>query len=370
MTARSQRSCSARQGGGIDEARRTRILVGDRRRRRARWLSLVRGGGARCRSSPARRCPRSSRSPSSAYVTGCCWASGRSRCTAKALDDPLFKAKVDEADKATGGKFGPFCRRCHGPVANMTSQDGLPSRCHRRQRRGSCAPSATRSSAMSRPHRQRAAPPRAHRDDAGSAQGRAGAALHAVLAAPHNHRRSAAAATTSTTRSTACISRPPTTSGRRVRRRAKGIQCQDCHMSESPPTVGPSTGFAAEAAPERDNIYHMTFAGAQVALGNAAARHGAAPERGRRSRSQAPEVVSAGTSAEVTVMVTNVGAGHYLPTGVTDIRQMWLSVVAVDDERQRDRDRADACSAPSSRTRTASTRWRSRTLSVSPRTTA
>ena len=42
----------------------------------------------------------------------------------KALEDPLFKAKVDEVEKAAGPAFGKFCRRCHAPVANMTSQDG------------------------------------------------------------------------------------------------------------------------------------------------------------------------------------------------------------------------------------------------------
>ena len=33
----------------------------------------------------------------------------------------------------------------------------------------------------------------------------------------------------------------------------------------------------------------------------------------------------------MTVTITNVGAGHYLPTGLTEVRQMWLQVVAVDE---------------------------------------
>ena len=62
----------------------------------------------------------------------------------KALDDPLFKAKVAEVDEATGGKFGKFCRRCHGPVANMTSQDGLAEHVAGRCPGGGAARSATR----------------------------------------------------------------------------------------------------------------------------------------------------------------------------------------------------------------------------------
>ena len=57
-------------------------------------------------------------------------------------------------------------------------------------------------------------------------------------------------------------------------------------------------GFAAEAAPERDNIYRMTFAGAQVALGNAQ-RATALLQSAAEIEMEAPEVVSAGSGAEV-----------------------------------------------------------------------
>ena len=72
----------------------------------------------------------------------------------------------------------------------------------------------------------------------------------------------------------------------------QGIQCQDCHMSESPPAVGPSTGQAAMDAPERPNIYHMTFAGAQVALGDAD-RATALLQSAATVEMAAPEIVAA-----------------------------------------------------------------------------
>ena len=42
------------------------------------------------------------------------------------------------------------------------------------------------------------------------------------------------------------------------------------------------------------------------------------------------DVVAAGSSAALKTTITNVGAGHYLPTGLTDVRQMWLEVTAKD----------------------------------------
>ena len=50
--------------------------------------------------------------------------SGRSRCTPRRSTTRSSSTKVAEGDKATGNKLGPFCRRCHAPVANMTGEDG------------------------------------------------------------------------------------------------------------------------------------------------------------------------------------------------------------------------------------------------------
>jgi hypothetical protein len=106
-----------------------------------------------------------------------------------------------------------------------------------------------------------------------------------------------------------------------------GIVCQDCHMSIEPGKVGPSSGQAAAGGPQRDNIYKMTFVGGQVALGPssvAIARLQSAAE----VKVEVPQIVAAGEEAEITVTITNSGAGHYLPTGLTEIRQMWLEVNA------------------------------------------
>ncbi|MGB5156079.1 hypothetical protein [Desulfobacterium sp. N47] len=33
------------------------------------------------------------------------------------------------------------------------------------------------------------------------------------------------------------------------------------------------------------------------------------------------------------IIVTNSGAGHYLPTGFTDVRQMWLEIIIKDEKK-------------------------------------
>ena len=43
-----------------------------------------------------------------------------------------------------------------------------------------------------------------------------------------------------------------------------------------------------------------------------------------------PEAVEPGNIATVGVTVTNVGAGHNLPTSLTEVRQMWIELVVTD----------------------------------------
>lgn len=245
----------------------------------------------------------------------------------QALDDPLFKAKVDEADKASGGKFGVFCRRCHAPVANMTSQDGTDS----------MTPAAAQGVVCSFCHQVAGlSKPLANVPHLLDLTGVMRAQLKDAKS-PHFTRYSPLHRTSKICGGCHNVDHPGNglhlettyTEWEKSPQAKKGIQCQDCHMSETPPTIGPSTGFAAEAAPERPNIYRMTFAGAQVGLGNAR-RATALLKSAAKVEMESPDVVSADRPGEVKVKVTNVGAGHYLPTGLTDVRQMWLSVVTID----------------------------------------
>lgn len=247
----------------------------------------------------------------------------------QALEDPLFKTKVAQADAATGGKIGPFCEKCHGPIAEMTGESGKNAAemspaaaqsigcmfCH--QVVGNSEPLGNVSQLLD-PDTTR----RAQLENPQAPHPAAFSALHMsseICGGCHNVNHPINGMhLESTYREWA-----ESPQGK------AGTQCQDCHMSEKPGKIGPSTGQAAPGAPERPNIYQMTFAGAQVALGN--------PERATqllqsaaKMEMDAPKVVKPGEEASVTVKITNSGAGHYLPTGLTEIREMWLDVSVVD----------------------------------------
>ncbi len=45
---------------------------------------------------------------------------------------------------------------------------------------------------------------------------------------------------------------------------------------------------------------------------------------------QLPDSAAKGSEADVRVALTNVGAGHQVPTGVTELRDMWLELTVTD----------------------------------------
>lgn len=111
--------------------------------------------------------------------------------------------------------------------------------------------------------------------------------------------------------------------------------CQDCHMGPgAPASLGPKPGRAALAGPSRPNIYSHDMAGANVLVGRLLGDTSTVGRATAFLKSAAALEVSAGTPragrVAVTVKVTNVGAGHSLPTGVTEMRQMWVQVDVLD----------------------------------------
>ncbi len=125
--------------------------------------------------------------------------------------------------------------------------------------------------------------------------------------------------------------------------------CQDCHMRQTPHVAAtgitqlPDTpGFAAlegMGAKRRSHVWQHWFVG-----GNAAATEllGNAPwakmAKDRLSKAATVSIgeprrkARPGELLRFEVRVDNVGAGHYLPTGLTFVRQMWLHVTARDRE--------------------------------------
>lgn len=100
----------------------------------------------------------------------------------------------------------------------------------------------------------------------------------------------------------------------------KGVTCQDCHMP-------PKKGRAATRGPVRAKRYTHSFVGANYRFAN----HKLAVENLRKAAkldlTLSKEAAESGDALRATVKVMNTGAGHYLPTGLTELRQMWLELV-------------------------------------------
>ncbi len=249
---------------------------------------------------------------------------------AQALDDPIYRTKVDEANAATDGTIGQFCDTCHGPAATMTGEIAAGAElspgtaqgigcmfCHQVTELAAgdvgntsqlVEPSGVRRAQLEQPQ----APHPAEFSEFHTKAEMCGG-CHNVNH-PVNGMHLEATYTEWSESDYA----------------AQGIVCQDCHMSAGAGVVGPSTGQAAMGGPERDNIYHMNFVGAQVALGDAEAAT-AMLKSAAKIEIDAPDIVAPGEEESATVVISNVGAGHYLPTGLTEVRQMWLEVTAQDE---------------------------------------
>jgi hypothetical protein len=106
--------------------------------------------------------------------------------------------------------------------------------------------------------------------------------------------------------------------------------CQSCHMPSF-------VGKAAIMGPNRDNIASHWFTGANVTVLD----HFGMDEAAQRARdslaraaeiqfSQLPETIIPGQEVSVQVKVSNVGAGHKLPTGFPEGREVWIDFRAID----------------------------------------
>ncbi len=241
---------------------------------------------------------------------------------AKALDDKAYQTKLRQAQEATNGKLGAFCNTCHAPVATMTgaikvgsispANNGVNCMfCH--QVTGTTKPIANVSQTI-KPDGTR----RAQIKDPQAPHPAAYSEFHqtsAFCGACHNVRHPVNGMHLEATYAE-WLKSPYA---------KQGVQCQDCHMSQQPGAIGPYSGEACGGGPTRTNIYQMSFVGANVAQGPPVASK-AMLQRAASLKLEAPKIATG--SQVVTVTITNENAGHYLPTGLTEVRQMWLQVTA------------------------------------------
>jgi hypothetical protein len=124
---------------------------------------------------------------------------------------------------------------------------------------------------------------------------------------------------------------------------AKRVTCQGCHMyqrSDVPATGSTgrpaNKGLAADDGPERDHVFTHVFVGGSAVI----------PETFGSKDKAVMAVARLHNSAELSldirqiktgklgIFIKNSGAGHKLPTGLTDVRQMWLEVVITDSRNK------------------------------------
>jgi len=104
---------------------------------------------------------------------------------------------------------------------------------------------------------------------------------------------------------------------------AQGKSCQSCHFPPAQARLANSSPLAAPAA-------HGGFPGAPSSLSGVSMGTDLLRQAAQLSLQVAP---GKGTGElVVTVTVTNTGAGHFLPTGADDLRQVWLELSLLDDQ--------------------------------------
>jgi hypothetical protein len=244
---------------------------------------------------------------------------------AQALTDPLYLTKLEEAQEATDGKLGAFCNTCHGPIATMTGEMASGDLSEVSAEAVTCSFCHLATSNQGEPANV------SHLvtlDGVRRAQLKDPQAPHPAAYSEFHEKAELCGGCHNVNHPVNGMHLETTyTEWKQGPYSGEGITCQDCHMSSAPGTIGPTAGVAAAGGPQRDNISKMTFVGGQVALGPsdvATARLQSAAQ----IELEVPEIVPAGQDAQVAVTITNSGAGHYLPTGVTEVRQMWLEVSA------------------------------------------
>jgi Zn-finger protein len=123
-----------------------------------------------------------------------------------------------------------------------------------------------------------------------------------------------------------------------------GIVCQDCHMMPLQKAVEAARtlvkpvnpGKASPLGPERETVYTHEFVGANFTVPHllGSQRHAEMAEERLKTAADIkfhlPEKAVSGQLVRFKVEVINIGAGHNLPTSLTEVRQMWLDVTVKD----------------------------------------
>ncbi|HDZ8914442.1 TPA: hypothetical protein RUX44_002792 [Aeromonas hydrophila] len=114
---------------------------------------------------------------------------------------------------------------------------------------------------------------------------------------------------------------------------AKRRTCIDCHMNPTPGNGGaPVAGQSTENGTVKERLYRHNFTGAQhqlVGLRSATLEQESLALL-RSSATLSARIENQSGQPALVVRVANTGAGHALPTGVADFRELWLELTVTD----------------------------------------
>lgn len=112
--------------------------------------------------------------------------------------------------------------------------------------------------------------------------------------------------------------------------------CQHCHMTPGVTEFKQNPGRAATGGPVRDHVSTHYFVGGNALLTELKGSEEHEKRAKQRLQSAAKveilKVETVNETVNLKVKVTNVGAGHKLPTGLTEARVIWLDVDVKDSE--------------------------------------
>ncbi len=277
-----------------------------------------------------------------AQVCGAChtdiYKEWRSSIMSHAWDDPIYRALLARASKATGGELDSFCTGCHTPTGLVsgkvsTADNQNPPDIHTPETDmpGVDCEACHNINAISGLDNGAYVI-----NDAGSAQLKYGPRQEA--SSPY-HQTAYSELHTDSKMCASCHNVTHPTNGVPVERtydewfespyRQAGIDCQDCHMKGTP-------GKSAIMGPDRPDRATHWFAGGNTTI----LEHFGRKENSENARqllrtSATVELVDnsgfePGGYAAVTFKVTNIGAGHKLPTGFPEGREVWLDFAVTD----------------------------------------
>jgi hypothetical protein len=247
--------------------------------------------------------------------------------------DPVYRAALDLMSKASGGKTDNFCMGCHTPIG-VVSREASPSGrgmsevankgvqcevCHNVSRTSGIGNGSYVLTPKLHGRPLKFGP---YKDSVSPFHDTAYSKLHTQSEfcgdchdVTHPFNRLPVERTYSEWRDSTYAS--------------EGVQCQDCHMK-------PVAGKASPLGKDRDKVYTHYFVGGNALVTRllGSEMHSEMAEAMLKSAATvqifAPPSASHARANLVRVRVTNVGAGHKLPTGFPEGREMWLEFKVLD----------------------------------------